>query len=114
MTYFKWEALRRIITTLKFLTQHAGTCYSGKTHKSSNFQQLLSLRAFDVICLRTWLAQSQCSWLSYDIQNEMLQLLTDDILRKLLTEVKAAHYYALMVDETTDSNRNEQLYSVLC
>jgi hypothetical protein len=40
--------------------------------------------------------------------NEILQLMAD-ILRQLLADVRDAQYFALMVDETTDSSRHEQL-----
>jgi len=42
----------------------------------------------------------------------MLQLLADDVLRRILSEIRNAQYYSLMVDKTMDCSRHEQL--VIC
>jgi Domain of unknown function (DUF4371)/hAT family C-terminal dimerisation region len=102
------KALHTIFTSLMFLARQ-GIAIRGKIDETSNLQQLLLLRSADVDCLRTWLARCQYKWMSHDIQNEILQLMADNILRQLLADVRDAQYFALMVDETTDSSRHEQL-----
>jgi len=105
------SALHRIVTTIMFLGEQ-GLAIRGKTEDSSNFRKLLSLRASDVDELKAWLARSRYRWISHDVQNEILQLLANDVLRRVLADVREARYYAVMIDETSDCSRHEQL--VLC
>jgi len=105
------SALHRIVTTIMFLGEQ-GLAIRGKTEDSSNFRKLLSLRASDVDELKAWLARSRYRWISHDVQNEILQLLANDVLRRVLVDVREARYYAVMIDETSDCSRHEQL--VLC
>jgi len=55
---------------------------------------------------------TECKWISHDVQNEVLQVLAADVLRTIINEVKSVQYYSLMVDETMDCSRHEQL--VVC
>lgn len=59
--------------------------------------------------LRAWLNRDKSKWLSHDIVNEIIKLMADKILRKHLTVVKNVQYYALMIDETSDISRLEQV-----
>ena len=104
-------ALCRIVTSIAFLSKQ-GLAIRGKTDASSNFQQLLLLRSGDSGGLQRCLARSRNKWISHDIQNEILQLLSDDVLRRIISEIRQAQYYSLMIDETMDCSRHEQL--VIC
>lgn len=81
----------------------------GKTDSTSNFNQLLSLRANDVTELQSWLARTKYRWISHDIQNEILNIVAKSVLDQILREVNTALWYSIMVDETTDCSRNEQM-----
>jgi hypothetical protein len=105
------SALSRVISTLMFLGKQ-GLPIRGKTDSSSNFMQLLTLRASDVSSLNSWLSRTQYRWISHDIQNELLQILGHDVLRRVLSDLRSAEYYSIMLDETTDCGRHEQL--VMC
>lgn len=105
------SSLHRIVTSLTFLARQ-GLAIRGKTDDSSNFGQLLKLRSFDVSALQTWLARTKYRWISHDVQNEILTMLSDDVMRRVIIDIKSAHYYSIMVDETTDCSRHEQL--VMC
>jgi hypothetical protein len=43
------------------------------------------------------------------VQNEILQLLASDVLRRILADVQQSNYYSIMLDETSDCSRHEQL-----
>ena len=105
------SALRGIVTSIIFLARQ-GLAIRGKTEDSSNFRQILSLRATDNSDLHSWLARSQYKWISHDIQNELLQQLSETVLRNITESIKSAPYYSIMIDETTDCSRHEQL--VIC
>ena len=105
------NALHRIFTSLVYLSKQ-GLAVRGKTDSASNFSQLLTLRGDDVPELQSWLARTKYRWMSHDIQNEMLSILANDVLDRILKEVRTAQWYSIMVDETTDCSRKEQM--VLC
>lgn len=99
-------ALMAIITTLKYLAKQG--LARGITHDEGNFQELLKLRANDIPCLKTWLARPK-SFTSSEAQNEILKIMSHKILRKICSEIREAHFYSLMVDETTDASTKEQV-----
>ena len=53
------------------------------------------------------------TYTSPDIQNQVIDVLGDHILEKVLTKVKKAQYFSLIADEVTDSSNKEQLGLVL-
>ena len=46
---------------------------------------------------------------SWKIQNEVLQLLADMIRKQIIEDVKASEHFALIVDETKDVSKTEQI-----
>jgi len=78
------------------------------TTSSSDYLQLLQLRGAEVEGLRDWLSR-RGNWLSHDIQNEVLQIMALDVLRKIIDRVKSNRFFSLIVDETTDESTKEQL-----
>lgn len=51
---------------------------------------------------------------SPDIQNEMLEAMSKVILRKIISNIQNALFYAIMVDETTDCSNQKHVVLVLC
>lgn len=102
------NALHRIFTSLVYLSKQ-GLAVRGKTDSTSNFSELLTLRGNDVPELQSWLARTKYRWISHDIQNEMLNILANNVLDRILKEVRTAKWYSIMVDETTDCSRKEQI-----
>lgn len=51
--------------------------------------------------------------LSHDYQNSMLSILAKSVLEYIINEVKEAHYFTIMVDETKDISKKEQLTLIL-
>lgn len=51
--------------------------------------------------------------MSHDIQNEILNIIAHSILREIVKEVRECDFYSLMLDETPDSGRLEQV-SICC
>ena len=77
-----------------------------------NFSQLLN-----VICtfdddLPSWLNKKTDKYTSADIQNELLQVMANRILREIAARIRG-RLFAIIVDETTDISTQEQYVIVL-
>ena len=64
----------KIIESLRFLARQ-GIAMQGHIDFQSNFLQLLSMRSKDVKQLKEWLRRKTNTYISHDIQNEILELL---------------------------------------
>jgi len=51
----------------------------------------------------TWL-QRKNNWTSNDIQNEIIQIMADSVLRSIAYDFKAKKHFSIFIDETTDSS----------
>ena len=58
-------------------------------------------------------APQNATYTSPNIQNQVIEVLGDHILQKILTKVKQAKYFSLIADEVTDCSNKEQLGVVL-
>lgn len=100
--------LDKIFGTIRFLAVQ-GLPLRGNEEKNSSFIQLLRLRSEDQPLLKSWLERSAYRWLSHDIINEILTLMSIHVQRILLSEIHEQPFYAIMCDETTDASRKEQM-----
>ena len=103
------HSLSMIFSTLRSLAVQ-GLAIRGKNDESSNFRQLLHLRAQDSPILHKWLFLPQkYKWLSPNITNEILEGMAHATLRELCSEIKNGKFYSIMMDETTDISCKEQI-----
>jgi hypothetical protein len=100
-------ALKVIATTILILAQ-TGSPLRGHTDNHSNLMCWLNRRAEDIPRLKDFISRRE-SFLSHDIQNELLSLMANDILRQVLADIKSSPYFSIMVDETTDISTKEQV-----
>jgi Domain of unknown function (DUF4371) len=110
--------LSTVITSIKFLARQ-GLALRGHSEMSGNLHQLLLIRSHDVPELKTF-QQKRDSYLSHDIQNEIIELMAHQMLRTLIksilpsvtagsmTELNMA-FFSIIVDETTDVSTKEQV-----
>ncbi|XKL62880.1 hypothetical protein PGB90_002713 [Kerria lacca] len=102
-------ALSKISETVHFLAREGlpfRGSYDAVSHiENSKFIHILKLRAGDVSELKAWLNQSP----HHNIIEEILKLLADSVLRNILLKVKQSKYFALMLDETSDVSKLEQI-----
>ncbi|ODM96129.1 Zinc finger MYM-type protein 1 [Orchesella cincta] len=99
--------LRSIFTTAMFLAQQ-GMSFRGDEHDNGNFIKLLLLRSKDINGLENWLQRSK-SFTSWAIQNEILQIVSHMILRRMMSKIREAKYFSIIVDETSDVSISEQV-----
>ncbi|XP_022168292.1 zinc finger MYM-type protein 1-like [Myzus persicae] len=99
-------ALLTIISTLRYLSQ-MGISIRGHSHNDGNFISLLEERCVDVPCLRYWIQQRN-NWLSSDIQNEILEIMSLNLQRELVQSITKSEYFSIIADSTTDISSTEQ------
>lgn len=102
------SALLKIISSLLYLSRQ-GLAIRGHVDINSNIQQLLILRAEDVPELKSWLLRTKYKWLSHDIQNEILSLLSKEVQLNLISEIKDSFCYSIILDQTRDISNREQV-----
>lgn len=102
------SALSTIFTSLRYLCRQ-GLPIRGHSDFDSNYIQLLHLRKTETPELAEWMNRSSYKWTSHDIQNEMIHMMANAVLRKLLSNLKASKHFTIIIDETTDSSVKEQV-----
>lgn len=77
-----------------------------------NFLELLHMRCKDI----PWLAhkikeksKQHIQWISLEIQNELIEIVAKIVLSNIAAEVRSAGCFSVIVDETTDISRVEQV-----
>lgn len=102
-------ALRKIFSTLRILGRQGLAIRGAGNDENSNFMIILKARAEDVAELESWLKRTGNKWLHHDIQNEILQAMATKIMLENIREIKNAEYFAILLDETADIARTEQV-----
>ena len=102
----------KILQNVKFLARQSIALRGDGDEIDSNFVQLLQLRACDDPGVKDWLKKKANKYTSPEIQNEMLEVMALEILRKLSSQLQQAKFFAMMTDECTDASNCEQL--VIC
>ena len=101
--------LLKILQNVMFLARQNIALRGDKDESDSNFNQLLHLRACDDSDIKDWLKKKTDKYTSAEIQNEMLEVMALQVLRKLTSSLQESEFFTIMVDECTDSADHEQL-----
>jgi Domain of unknown function (DUF4371)/hAT family C-terminal dimerisation region len=103
------HVLLQLFDSLRYLARQ-GLATRGHNDFTSNYHQLLNLRAKESQQLAEWLTSDRHNkWLSHEVESEMLERMSHALLRKLTEDIRGHEYFALIADETTDISRIEQL-----
>lgn len=104
------SVLLKLFSSLRFLATQ-GLAIRGHVDDSSNYCCLLDLRSEDSNDMKTWISRKgvQYQWLSHDVQNEMLDMMGQDVLRHIVSKIKQATYFTVMIDESADISVTEQV-----
>ena len=76
-----------------------------------NLLELLELRSIENELIRKKL--SSLKYTHHSIQNELLSIIQQHILSQIVSEIKTSKYYLIMIDETTDISRHQQVSLVI-
>ena len=98
--------LLRQLSSLKFLLRQ-GMAVRGHKEEEGNLVQLIDLRSEDVPALKRWLEKHQ--YMSHQVVNEMITLMGNTVLHKLLSNICEACWFTIIADETGDISNHEQL-----
>ena len=101
------HCLEMLFTSVEYLARQA-LPFRGHIEERGNFYQLVALRGKESDDLKSWMGRSR-SYMSHDIQNEILQIMAHQILRAIIKDVSSSNWYALIADEATDSALIEQV-----
>lgn len=100
------SCLKVIFTTIQYLARQ-GLAFRGHENFDGNFKQLLYLRAADNPDLKQWLERRN-DMTSGSRQNEILDLYSHDIIRRISALAVSSGSYSLVVDGTQDVSGSEQ------
>ena len=102
------KVLVKIIQNIKFLSRQ-GTALRGHDDAESNFTQLFKLRELDNPVLTTWLRTRSDKYMSPEIQNELLEVMSLSILQSIASQLQSSSMFGIMADECVDVSNHEQL-----
>lgn len=100
------KMLQVLISSIKYLVRQ-GLALRGHEDLEGNLMQLLLLRSEECPGLKQWIKEKK--YLSGDIINEIIGIMSNQLLRKLLNEVREVALFSLIADEATDITNKEQL-----
>ncbi len=96
-----------ILQNLSFLARQ-GIPLRRREDMESNFHELMLLRCYDCPEVKEWMKRKTNKYTSHDIQNECLQIMALQVLRRLSQNIRESACYSIMADECTDVANNEQ------
>lgn len=103
-------ALSKIFSTICLLGQQGLPLRGDGNDENSNLIKFLKTRAEDVPELTNWLnSDGRYKWITHEIQNEILSMLSNKIVQDLVDEVREADFFSILLDETPDCSSREQL-----
>lgn len=87
----------------------------GDSQNRGNFLELLQLRSTDNEIIRRYYKEKEkkFTYVTPEYQNLFLKYMADSILRNIVLDIKSAGIFSLIVDETQDLGRHEQVSIVL-
>ncbi|KAJ8888887.1 hypothetical protein PR048_008381 [Dryococelus australis] len=105
------KCLLTIISSLRYF-MCIGNSVCSHDHSEGNLMELLEERCLDVPELNQWLKRRN-KYFSFDIQNELIEIMVHNVLREIVKEVKNSSYFGVIADSTTDAHGMEQFYLCL-
>ncbi|CAF0940276.1 unnamed protein product [Adineta steineri] len=107
--------LKEIIRTIIFLAKQGlpfrGHREDNESLNKGNLLELLELRSLDNELIKKKL--SILKYTHHSIQNELLLIIQQHILSEIVSEIKVSRYFSIMIDETSDIARHEQVSPVI-
>ena len=72
-----------------------------------NMYQLLLLQAQECPDMHTWLCKKE--YKSPEIVNELITIMSQMLLRQLISEIRGSFWFSIVADEATDISHHEQM-----
>lgn len=106
------KSLLKIISNIRFLARQGLPLRGADDDENSNFNQLNLVRCEVDTDFRDWLEKKRLTYDSPQIQNEIINIMCQQIVRDVAEKVRESEFYSILADETTDVSNREQL--VIC
>ena len=108
------DMLLKLLSSVRYLARQ-GLALRKVDDTESNLIQLLQLRADheDNARIHNWLAKATRKYTSHENQNEMLNIMAQQVQRKILDDINQSPFITIMVDEATDISNKDQLTFVI-
>ena len=81
--------------------------HGDQNDQESNFIQLMKLRGTDDPNIIKHLGQNTDKYTCHQVQNEIIQIMGLNILRKIKDDFHSYTHFSLMADEVTDTSNQE-------
>ena len=107
------QMLVKIISCVRFLAEQGLSLRGDGDEHNSNFSELLSLCEEDDPAIGAWAKHSGSNYTSPQIQNEILKILTAEVLHGICISLQRSPSITFMMDETTDVSNHEQAVIVM-
>ena len=101
-----------LLSNARFLSRQGLPFRGDGNELDSNYMQLIRLRFENTKDLVDWIKQKTDKYTSPESQNEMIQVMSNRVLRMVSGRIRNATFYSVMIDETTDVSNVEQV--VVC
>lgn len=101
-----------VLSNIKYLARQGLPLRGDADETNSNFIQLLKLRSIDNPTILSYLEKKKDKLTSPEIQNEILQIMANTILRDKISDIQKTKFISIMADESVDCSNKEQL--VIC
>ena len=93
------------LRSLRYLSRQ-GLAIRGPTEHEGNWNQLIKLLSHDSSRLQKWMESGR--YMSHDIINEQLHLMSMEVIRSLVADIRQARCFSVIADETRDISGREQ------
>ncbi|KAL5493733.1 hypothetical protein EMCRGX_G014955 [Ephydatia muelleri] len=101
--------LIKILSCLQLLACQGIPIRGDGDDSESNFIQLLKLSGQGDAKMDEWLKKKTDKYTSHDIQNELLKIMAQHVLRSIAVQIQDSRFVTVMIDETTDVCNQEQV-----
>lgn len=112
-TYIKTIADVLLLTATQNIAQR-GHCESHDSDNKGNFLTILEeIAKHDPLIKKRLNAFGNVKYTSHQIQNEVLEGLAEMVQNEIISEVKESEFFSVIVDETKDLKKKEQISLVV-
>ena len=107
------KCLKKIFSAVQFLArQGLPLCGDGWYELNGNLNQLINLLSKEDANLATWTKKKTDKYTSKDVQNEVLRVVGQRVLRDIVSDIRSS-VFTILVAEPTDISTTEQVVFVL-
>lgn len=106
------QYLLKVLSSVRFLARQGLPLRGDGNDTDSNLHQLLVLQGEDNPFIHQFLRRQQLKYTSNEVQNELLSIMAQQILRCIAENIQSAVFFTVMADEMTDCSNKEQVVLV--